>query len=118
MEFFDNGIIKYLLEEYMEVENDLVILKLIEKVVEDVIFEELNIILKLRVEFVQEISLLFVENIFLMELIIEEILRLRVEERRKKLKEFNYKFYNNVLRIDEFEKEFVYKRLGIDFLNI
>ncbi len=52
-----------------------------------------------------------------MELTIEETLRLRAEERRKKLKEFNYKFHNNVSRIDELEKEPAYKRLGIDLSN-
>lgn len=116
-ELSDNGIIKYSLEEYMEVENDLVTSKPIEKVVEDVIPEELNITLKPRAEFAQETSLPTAENISPMELTIEETLRLRAEERRKKLKEFNYKFHNNVSRIDELEKEPAYKRLGIDLSN-
>ena len=116
-ELSDNGIIKYSLEEYMEVENDLVTSKPIEKVVEDVIPEELNITLKPRAEFAQETSLPSAENISPMELTIEETLRLRAEERRKKLKEFNYKFHNNVSRIDELEKEPAYKRLGIDLSN-
>lgn len=116
-ELSDNGIIKYSLEEYMEVENDLVTSKPIEKVVEDVIPEELNITLKPKVEFAQETSLPAAENISPMELTIEETLRLRAEERRKKLKEFNYKFHNNVSRIDELEKEPAYKRLGIDLSN-
>lgn len=116
-ELSDNGIIKYSLEEYMEVENDLVASKPIEKAVEDVIPEELNITLKPRTEFAQETSLPSAENISPMELTIEETLRLRAEERRKKLKEFNYKFHNNVSRIDELEKEPAYKRLGIDLSN-
>ena len=116
-ELSDNGIIKYSLEEYMEVENDLVTSKPIEKVAEDVIPEELNITLKPRAEFAQETSLPSAENISPMELTIEETLRLRAEERRKKLKEFNYKFHNNVSRIDELEKEPAYKRLGIDLSN-
>lgn len=116
-ELSDNGIIKYSLEEYMEVENDLVASKPIERVVEDVIPEELNITLKPRTEFAQETSLPSAENISPMELTIEETLRLRAEERRKKLKEFNYKFHNNVSRIDELEKEPAYKRLGIDLSN-
>jgi len=44
-------------------------------------------------------------------------LRHRADERRKKLKEFNYKFHNNVSRIDEFEREPAYKRLGLDISN-
>jgi cell division protein FtsZ len=116
-ELSENGIIKYSLEEYMEVENDLTTSKPIEKVVEDVIPEELNITLKPKVEFAQETSSPVSENISPMELTIEETLRLRAEERRKKLKEFNYKFHNNVSRIDELEKEPAYKRLGIDLSN-
>ena len=52
-----------------------------------------------------------------MEMTIEETLRLRADERRKKLKEFNYKFHNNVSKIDEYEKEPAYKRLGLDISN-
>jgi hypothetical protein len=49
-----------------------------------------------------------------MEMTIEETLKLRADERRKKLKEFNYKFHNNVSKIDEYEREPAYKRLGIE----
>jgi len=47
---------------------------------------------------------------------IEESLRLRADARRKKLKEFNYKFRHNVNanNVDEIEKEPAYKRMGID----
>ena len=45
---------------------------------------------------------------------IEESLRRRAEERRRKLKDFNYKFQNNAARIDEIEKQPAYKRMGID----
>jgi cell division protein FtsZ len=48
---------------------------------------------------------------------IEETLKLRADERRKKLKEFNYKFHNNVSKIDEYEREPAYKRLGIEISN-
>lgn len=116
-ELSDNGIIKYSLEEYMEVENDLITSKPVEKAVEDVIPEELNITLKPKVDFAHEPAYTTVDNVSPMELTIEETLRLRAEERRKKLKEFNYKFHNNVSRIDELEKEPAYKRLGIDLSN-
>jgi cell division protein FtsZ len=52
-----------------------------------------------------------------MDMNIEETLRMRADERRKKLKEFNYKFHNNVSKIDEYEREPAYKRLGIDISN-
>ncbi|WP_281309680.1 cell division protein FtsZ [Flavobacterium flavigenum] len=116
-ELSENGIIKYSLEEYMEVENDLIASKPVEKVIEDVIPEELNITLKPKTEFASEPDFSAVSNVSPMELTIEETLRLRAEERRRKLKEFNYKFHNNVSRIDELEKEPAYKRLGIDLSN-
>jgi cell division protein FtsZ len=53
----------------------------------------------------------------LMEMTIEETLKLRADERRKKPKEFNYKFHNNVSKIDEYEREPAYKRLGIEISN-
>ena len=47
---------------------------------------------------------------------IEESLRLRADARRKKLKEFNYKFRHTASanNVDEIEKEPAYKRMGID----
>ncbi|KOP38153.1 cell division protein FtsZ [Flavobacterium sp. WLB] len=116
-ELSDNGIIKYSLEEYMEVENELTASKPVEKVIEDTVPEELNITLKPRVDFASQPDFTTTSEVSPMELTIEETLRLRAEERRKKLKEFNYKFHNNVSRIDELEKEPAYKRLGIDLSN-
>lgn len=116
-EVAENGIIKYSLEEYMEVENDLMASKPVEKVIEDVVPEELNITLKPRTDFASQADFSTTSEVSPLELTIEETLRLRAEERRKKLKEFNYKFHNNVSRIDELEKEPAYKRLGIDLSN-
>lgn len=116
-ELSDKGIIKYSLEEYMEVENELVASKPADKVVEDVIPAELNITMKQKTDFASEAHFTTTSEVSPMELTIEETLRLRAEERRKKLKEFNYKFHNNVSRIDELEKEPAYKRLGIDLSN-
>ncbi|KQO32844.1 cell division protein FtsZ [Flavobacterium sp. Leaf82] len=116
-EVSDKGIIKYSLEEYMEVENELVTSKPVDKVVEEVIPAELNITMKQKVDFASEAHFTTTSEVSPMELTIEETLRLRAEERRKKLKEFNYKFHNNVSRIDELEKEPAYKRLGIDLSN-
>jgi len=106
-----NGIIKYSLEEYMEIENDLSNSKLVAKV-EEPVPAELNITVK-QVEAVSNFSSAF-ENVSPMEMSIEQTLRLRADERRRKLKDFNYKFHNNPSRMDEFEKEPAYKRLGID----
>ncbi|MEA9411464.1 cell division protein FtsZ [Flavobacterium sp. PL02] len=113
-ELSDKGIIKYSLEEYMELENDFTSSKPVEKVIEEVIPEELNITVHQRAV-APETN--FSAEVSPMELTIEETLRLRADERRKKLKEFNYKFHNNVSRVEELEKEPAYKRLGIDLSN-
>jgi cell division protein FtsZ len=114
-ELTDRGIIKHSLEEYMEDDNDFGIPKPVAKVVEEVIPAELNITMK-QVERTVEAPVHF-DTISPMEMTIEETVRLRADERRKKLKEFNYKFHNNVSKIDEYEKEPAYKRLGIDISN-
>lgn len=114
-ELSDKGVIRYSLEEYMEAENELISSKPVAKVVEEVIPEELNITMK-KVEMPSE-DFSKAEDISPIEMTIEETLRLRADERRKKLKEFNYKFHNNVSKIDEYEKEPAYKRLGIDISN-
>ncbi len=113
-ELSENGIIKYSLEEYMEVEPDFMA-KSVAKEPEVVIPAELNITVK-HVERTVNNTVDF-ETISPTEMTIEESLRMRADERRKKLKEFNYKFHNNVSKIDEYEKEPAYKRLGIDISN-
>lgn len=45
---------------------------------------------------------------------ISKLLRDRTEERRRKMKEFNYKFRNSASKIDEIEKQPAYKRMGIE----
>ncbi len=114
-ELSDKGIIKYSLEEYMEVEDNFAFSKPAAKVVEEVIPAEMNITMK-QVEASVEAPTRF-EEISPMEMTIEDTLKLRADERRKKLKEFNYKFHNNVSKLDEYEKEPAYKRLGIDISN-
>jgi len=115
-EVSDNGIIKYSLEEYMEAENEFLSSKPVAaKVEEEKIPEELNITMKKVNNSETDSSKL--ESISPMEMTIEETLRIRADERRKKLKEFNYKFHNNVSKIDEYEREPAYKRLGIDISN-
>jgi cell division protein FtsZ len=45
---------------------------------------------------------------------ISDMLKERAAERRRTLKDFNYKFNNSMTRIDEIEKEPAYKRQGIE----
>ena len=110
-EVTENGVIRHSLEEYMEVEQDFVATTTADKVAE-IVPEELNITMKEMDE--STINASEFESISPMEMTIEETLRARADERRRKLKEFNYKFHNNVSKIDEYEKEPAYKRLGVD----
>jgi cell division protein FtsZ len=103
------------LEEYTELENVFLDSKPTATVVEEVIPEEMNITMK-QVDVAEKTTSTF-ESISPMEMTIEETLKFRADERRKKLKEFNYKFHNNVSKIDELEKEPAYKRHGIDLSN-
>lgn len=109
-ELNETGVVRYSLEEYMEVENSLLQSKPVQAVAEPV-SEELNFTKK-----VVEPSADFqnFENISPSDMSIEEATRLRADERRRKLKEFNYKFHNNPSRLEEFEKEPAYKRSGIE----
>jgi cell division protein FtsZ len=111
----EGGVIKYSLEEYMEVENDLLNSKPVAKVVEEPIAEELNFTMKVENEKPQAVN--YFDEVSPVEMTIEETLKHRADERRRKLKEFNYKFHNNPSRIEELEKEPAYKRLGVDLSN-
>jgi cell division protein FtsZ len=111
-ELNQNGVIKYSLEEYMEVENDLLNSKPFAKL-EEPIEESLNFTMKVA-EPTRPTYATHSEDLSPMEMTIEETLKLRADERRRKLKEFNYKFHNNPSRIEELEKEPAYKRLGVD----
>jgi cell division protein FtsZ len=110
-ELTDKGIIRHTLEEYTDIETVIQDLKSVTTAVEEVP-EELNITMK-QVEIASNRETSF-ESISPMDMTIEETLKFRSEERRKKLKEFNYKFHNNISKIDELEKEPAYKRSGIE----
>ena len=111
-ELTDKGIIRYSLEEYTEIDTVQENSNPLIKVVEEVIPEELNITMK-QVNIASNLATSF-ESISPMDMTIEDTLKFRSEERRKKLKEFNYKFHNNISKIDELEKEPAYKRSGIE----
>lgn len=108
----ESGIVKYSLEEYMEVENDLLNSKPAAKA-EEPVADELKITMKKAEEPTSNFNSAF-EEVSPIDMSIEETLKFRADERRRKLKEFNYKFHNNPSRIDEFEKEPAYKRSGVD----
>ena len=111
----EKGIIKYSLEEYMELENDLMNSKpvAVAKVAEPV-DEALNFTMK-KVEPSNPVTFgKSYEDVSPVELTIEQTLKMRADERRKSLKDFNYKFHNNSSRVDDLEKEPAYKRSGIE----
>jgi cell division protein FtsZ len=114
-ELSDNGVIKHSLEEYMELESDFMSSKPVAKVADVVVPAELNITMKEVALPIENLS--STPSVSPMDMTIEESLKHKAEERRKKLKEFNYKFHNNVSRVDELEREPAYKRLGIDVTN-
>jgi len=115
LEYNKEGETRYSLDDYMELENKLTGAKskaeeFEPKLIEDeLVFERKTIA---RTE--NEKGELGSRNADPMDTPIEEILRDRADERRRKLKDFNYKFKNSVNNIDEIEKEPAYKRQGID----
>ena len=106
-----NGIIKYSLEDYLEKENELVASKPVEIVAEPV-DEELNFTMKKEVEKLEN-NIQF-DAVSPLEMSIEDTLKLRADERKRKMKEFNHKFNNSASQIDEFERIPAYKRMGFD----
>jgi cell division protein FtsZ len=111
-----DGIIKYSLEEYMEVENDILNSKPIVDVKTEVIPEELKITMKVQEAKSPDFPTHF-DAISPVEMTIEETLKMRADDRRRKLKDFNYKFQNNNSKFEDLEKEPAYKRSGIELQN-
>ncbi|WP_224488917.1 cell division protein FtsZ [Robertkochia flava] len=110
-EYSEEGPKRYSLDDYMDVEKKLTNAQP-EKKSAEVLEEELRVEKKVLPEPVRETQPEEEADPFNRS--IEESLRKRAEERRRKLKDFNYKFQNNAARIDEIEKQPAYKRMGID----
>jgi cell division protein FtsZ len=115
------GITRYSLEEYMEVEKQLMDSK--PKVKTEEVPAELNFTLKQEIATPQAVKEEEIkepafrpsfEELPATEMTIEEALRARADERRRKMKEFNYKFHNSISRIEEIEKVPAYRRQNID----
>ena len=106
-----DGVVKYSLEDFEEKE-EVVEQKVVAKVQEPV-DEELNFQYKKeeKTTFTNSENL---DNVSPFEMTIEETLKARAAERKRKMKEFNYKFNLASSNIDEFEKVPAYKRMGVD----
>jgi len=111
-EISDEGIKRYSLDDYQEMENRLTDAKpvkvgtLVEE--EEVVFERKTIETPAKPE--KEDS----EPADPLNTPISKLLSDRTEERKRKMKEFNYKFRNSASKIDDIEKEPAYKRMGIE----
>ena len=114
-ELNESGVVKYSLEEYMELEDQLISSKPAAIVVDEPIAEELNITMK-EVDMTSNFAANY-NQVSPMEMSIDDTMKYKADERRRKLKEFNYKFHNNPSKVDEYEKEPAYKRSGIDLTN-
>ena len=106
-----DGEIRYALDDYLEFESSSEpkkkepIVEVVDKVLEEEIVFEKKVVQK-QVEEEQ------VEEIDPMNSPISDMLKERAEERRRKMKDFNYKF--NTAKIEDIEKIPAYKRQGVD----
>ncbi len=103
----EDGEKRYALDDFMTYESSIneTKSKVQPKVEEDIVFERKSVKPKLD----EENS---AEEVDPMTSPISELLKARADERRRKMKDFNYKF--NQAKIDEIEKEPAYKRQGVD----
>ncbi|KAG1650556.1 Cell division protein FtsZ [Nymphon striatum] len=112
LEYNKEGETRYSLDDYMELENQLTGAKskaeeFEPKIIEDeLIFERKTLVAEKKTATETEVDP--------MDSPLEELLRERADERRRKLKDFNYKFQNSLSNIDEIEKQPAYKRQGVD----
>ncbi|MFY7810977.1 MAG: cell division protein FtsZ [Flavobacterium sp.] len=102
------GIIRFELEEYTELADELMNAKPKKPEYED---EELQFVVKSIED--EDISLKY-DHVDPMDMSLEETMKLKALERSKKLKQFNHAF-SNTDNVDDLEKQPAYKRLGIEF---
>lgn len=109
-EISDEGVKRYSLDDYQEMEDQLTEAKPTEDVPSD---EE--IVFKKKIIDVPETDKTETdEPADPLNTPISKLLSDRTEERKKKMKEFNYKFRNSASKIEDIEKEPAYKRMGIE----
>ncbi len=108
-EHANGGETRYSLEDYMELEDSLsnATEKNTESGDETIVFETKTVAPKQQDEIDED-------EVDPLNSPISKLLIDRASERKRKMKEFNYKFRNNQSRIEEIEKQPAYKRMGID----
>lgn len=108
-----NQKITYNLDDYMEVEEELI--QATPKVDEEVVEEELNLTVRtVEVPQAQSRPQFATADQSPVDNSIEEILRNRAEERKMKMKRFNHKFNTTSAQLNDLEREPAYKRMGVD----
>ncbi len=111
-EHTSNGETRYSLEDYMELEETLSsasgIKEEVQEEEETIVFETKTVAPEQQEDQEPE------AEVDPMNSPISKLLIDRASERKRKMKEFNYKFRNNQSRIEEIEKQPAYKRMGID----
>lgn len=104
-----DGVKRYSLDDYQEVEDTLISAKPEEEVTdEEIVFETKTIDTPAETETPDDAPA------DPMNTPISKLLRDRTEERKKKMKDFNYKFRNSASKIEDIEKQPAYKRMGIE----
>ncbi|WP_417361988.1 cell division protein FtsZ [Galbibacter sp.] len=111
-EVSEDGTKRYSLDDYMEIEDRLNSAKPSPKKQEPVVEKELQFEKKVVEQ--QPSQRPESDEVDPMNSSIEDSLRNRADERRRKLKDFNYKFNKNSHWVEEIERQPAYKRMGID----
>lgn len=107
----EEGERKYSLEDYMEFEDNLTNASA-EKVING--DDEETIVFETKTVDAQPAKEVPEDQVDPMNSPISKLLVDRAAERKRKMKEFNYKFHHNQSRIEDIEKQPAYKRMGID----
>ena len=108
-EFTQEGVKRYSLDDYQEIETALTTAKATPEVVDKELVMEKKVVTP-----EPETDSGSQQDADPFNSPISKILKDRTEERKRKLKEFNYKFRNNAAKIDDIEKQPAYKRMGIE----
>lgn len=114
LEFEKEGETRYNLEEYMELETQLTGARSVAETHEPKLVEDELVFEKKTINTEASTGGENNPNVDPFNSSINDLLKDRADERRKKLKNFNYKFQNNRNSIDEIEKQPAYKRQGVD----
>ncbi|RDY58895.1 cell division protein FtsZ [Flagellimonas nanhaiensis] len=118
LEYKNEGETRYNLEEYMELETKLTGAKSVAETHEPKLVEDELVFEKKTLKPEASTGGENAPNKDPFNSSINDLLKDRADERRKKLKNFNYKFQNNRNSIDEIEKQPAYKRQGVDLDDV